>query len=284
MNTESELTTLRAEVERLQEAIAVTPKMLQLNAELLARAEQAEAERDDYKAIVAACYYAATDEYKCDLPGGIGDTPTEISILIARLKQSEVALEEANQRILDDNKAYGCELLDPAGTIWDHAKKLEAQLAETRRALADADIIAENTSLDGSREWKNETWLHRGQVLVVIERAAIDAARKQGGAKIERGDMLCECEEKLAKSEAALEEIQSALASAYNQVAPVVENFPVKPWEHIGDGRCRGQWAEDGSPYYFAVPVQLIPVFFALQKLAKLTEDAARAQQGKEQP
>jgi hypothetical protein len=46
----------------------------------------------------------------------------------------EVERENAalKQRILDDNKAYGCELMDPSGTIWDHAKRLQQENAALR--------------------------------------------------------------------------------------------------------------------------------------------------------
>lgn len=104
-----------------------------------------------------------------------------------RLEQSEAALAEAKQRILDDNEAYGCELLDPAGTIWDHAKKLEAQLAEARRDSERLDWLLK-TGLcwkgcdkeNPPEHWvvgENTEWLYgqnRGRERLD---AAIDAAR-----------------------------------------------------------------------------------------------------------
>jgi hypothetical protein len=77
--------------------------------------------------------------------------------------------------------------------------------------------------------------------------------------------------------------LDDVLASFYPAVAPLVVHYPVTPWEHMKDGRCRGSWAEDGSPYYFTVPHQLVPAFFALQLLAKLCRDidAARAKEAK---
>lgn len=76
--------------------------------------------------------------------------------------------------------------------------------------------------------------------------------------------------------------LDDVLASFYPLVAPLVEHNEVTLWEHMKDGRCRGSWAEDGSPYYFTVPHQLVPPFFALQRLAKLCrdKDAARAKEG----
>lgn len=91
--------------------------------------------------------------------------------------------------------------------------------------------------------------------------------------------------DRLKRENAALREdrdrLDDVLASFYPAVAPLVEHYPVTPWEHMKDGRCRGSWAEDGSPYYFTVPHQLVPAFFALQRLAKLCrdKDAARAKE-----
>lgn len=91
--------------------------------------------------------------------------------------------------------------------------------------------------------------------------------------------------DRLERENAALREdrdrLDDVLASFYPAVAPLVEHYPVTPWEHMKDGRCRGSWAEDGSPYYFTVPHQLVPAFFALQRLAKLCrdKDAARAKE-----
>ena len=91
----------------------------------------------------------------------------------------------------------------------------------------------------------------------------------------------------LERDNAALREdrdrLDDVLASFYPAVAPLVGHYPVTPWERMKDGRCRGSWAEDGSPYYFTVPHQLVPAFFALQRLAKLCrdKDAARAEEAK---
>jgi len=40
-------------------------------------------------------------------------------------RQLERENSALKRRILDDNKAYGCELRDPSGTIWDYAKELQ---------------------------------------------------------------------------------------------------------------------------------------------------------------
>lgn len=55
---------------------------------------------------------------------------------VKQLERENTALK---QRILDDNKAYGCEIRDPSGTIWDHAQKLQKENAALRERLHNAD-------------------------------------------------------------------------------------------------------------------------------------------------
>lgn len=71
--------------------------------------------------------------------------------------------------------------------------------------------------------------------------------------------------------------LREALGDEYQRVAPVIADYPVQPWEHLGEGRMLGTWAEDGSPYHFAIPFQLVPAFQAMQRLASLTKRPALA-------
>lgn len=82
---------------------------------------------------------------------------------------------------------------------------------------------------------------------------------------------------KLAELEAQNARLREALGDEYQRVAPVIADYPVQPWEHLGEGRMRGTWAEDGSPYHFAIPFQLVPAFQAMQRLANLTKRQALA-------
>ena len=59
--------------------------------------------------------------------------------MVDKLECENAALK---QRILDDNKAYGCELRDQAGTIWDHAKRLQKENAELRAAAVEVCALA----------------------------------------------------------------------------------------------------------------------------------------------
>ena len=62
--------------------------------------------------------------------------------------------DEWKAKYIQQNKDLGCELRDPNGTIWDHAKTLQRELAEARKwssKLADVgdDLRAE---LDEAQE------------------------------------------------------------------------------------------------------------------------------------
>ena len=78
---------------------------------------------------------------------------------------------ELKQRIVDDNKAYGCEMRDPSGTIWDHAQKLQKENAALRKDKERLDWLCMtdhwfDVPCDGN--WTPESF-----------RVAIDAARKE---------------------------------------------------------------------------------------------------------
>ncbi len=84
-------------------------------------------------------------------------------------------------------------------------------------------------------------------------------------------------EARVAELEAQNARLREALGDEYQRVAPVIADYPVQPWEHLGEGRMLGTWAEDGSPYHFAIPFQLVPAFQAMQRLANLTKRQALA-------
>lgn len=46
-------------------------------------------------------------------------------------------LAEAREALRQAHKDYGCELRDPNGTIWEHAAKLQEQLAAAKQELSD---------------------------------------------------------------------------------------------------------------------------------------------------
>ena len=91
------------------------------------------------------------------------------------LERENAALK---QRIIDDNRAYGCELRDPSGTIWDHAKRLQDENAALR---------ADKERLDWLDQKIVSSWLD-GEDFVVWDKSSpqpcsirewLDSARKE---------------------------------------------------------------------------------------------------------
>jgi hypothetical protein len=56
--------------------------------------------------------------------------------MIEFARQMERSRDEWRAKYLQQNKDLGCELRDPNGTIWDHAKQVQADLDELRRRVA----------------------------------------------------------------------------------------------------------------------------------------------------
>jgi hypothetical protein len=54
------------------------------------------------------------------------------SDLVIRMRRMERERDEWKAKFLQQNKDLGCELRDPNGTIWDHAKTLQRERDEAR--------------------------------------------------------------------------------------------------------------------------------------------------------
>jgi len=87
--------------------------------------------------------------------------PTEFA------EQLERKRDEWKQKYIQQNKDLGCEMMDPNGTIWDHAKKVQLKLsamteqrdrlAEALQKLADCDwVITLPDRMDAVRTIANE--------------------------------------------------------------------------------------------------------------------------------
>ena len=85
---------------------------------------------------------------KCDMPLGPSDVQQgmcqecRIELLHCKLAQAEETADhfkgradEYAAKLAQAHKDYGCELLDPPGTIWDHAAKVQAENAELKMRL-----------------------------------------------------------------------------------------------------------------------------------------------------
>jgi hypothetical protein len=80
----------------------------------------------------------------------------------AKLDKLEAENAALKKRIIDDNKAYGCEIRDPSGTIWDHAQILQKENAALKTALDHQMTYQRELRADRDRlDWLDKTgcWL-----------------------------------------------------------------------------------------------------------------------------
>ena len=63
---------------------------------------------------------------------------TPIATALSSIDQLRAEVERLKQKIKDDNRAYGFELRDPNGTIWEQAAKDHAR---AERAEAERDAL-----------------------------------------------------------------------------------------------------------------------------------------------
>ena len=92
------------------------------------------------------------------------ETQKQLLDVIAERDQLRARVTTLEQRILDDNKAFGCELRDPNGTIWEHADKLQKENADLRQSLenhaqANDKLVVEVADLRRDRE--DLDWLEK---------------------------------------------------------------------------------------------------------------------------
>jgi len=61
----------------------------------------------------------------------LSSIPKEVELVRKKL---ECERDGWKAKFIQQNKDLGCEMMDPDGTIWDYAKKLQAKLDEAREA------------------------------------------------------------------------------------------------------------------------------------------------------
>ena len=87
-------------------------------------------ERDDWKEVAGQhCADAAKLEQQLHALRLVCGT-TDANKFETALDRANTKIKELEARILSDNKAYGCELRDPNGTIWEYAETLKKRVAE----------------------------------------------------------------------------------------------------------------------------------------------------------
>ena len=88
---------------------------------------------------------------------------------IRNLETENAALRKEKDKL----ELERCEML----RSWDLTINHNAALVE---AFAKADVLAEHSRFDGRREWTVvETWVHPNDIIVQMDRAAFNAARKE---------------------------------------------------------------------------------------------------------
>lgn len=91
--------------------------------------------------------------------------------------QLRAKVAELEQRILDDNKAYGCELMDPNGTIWEHATRLQTEAGKEKDHIA--ALEADKRRLDWLDDRRRCTLQKITGKIGSTFRKSIDAAMKE---------------------------------------------------------------------------------------------------------
>jgi hypothetical protein len=62
-----------------------------------------------------------------------------VTMPVATVQSLERERDEWKAKCIQQNKDLGCEMMDPNGTIWDHAKTLQRDLREAREQLAEIE-------------------------------------------------------------------------------------------------------------------------------------------------
>jgi hypothetical protein len=75
---------------------------------------------------------------------------------------------------------WGGSSLTEMEELLQKTQQLQRDNAELREVLARAEVLAEYTHFDGRREWRViECWMYPNDIIVQMDRAAFNAARKE---------------------------------------------------------------------------------------------------------
>ena len=157
---------LRAEVEKWQSVAATMSAEREHNANEAGRL-RAEVER--LMATLSAIEEDGTSEHNA----AVGLRQNLVAVLAlyeraeAELARLRAEVERLTKQIKDDNRAYGCELRDPNGTIWEQAAKDHAR---AERAEAELAAIKQGHGELGKYE---QLRLKNAELHDIIERASV---------------------------------------------------------------------------------------------------------------
>ncbi len=176
-------------------------------------------------------------------------------------KELQQEIARLNQRILDDNKAYGCELRDPAGTIWDHAAQLQQEVARLTTLYNDTKTDLKLQEDANSGLWRVNEQRRR-------DNAELRAVQSKEALRLDELQAMQKAQAKLRAENAAL---LAGLRTIENCV-PALNDGEFVTLHYDGDGNELGFERHD--------PVTLVHY---MQEQARATIDAALAVEEKKQ-
>jgi len=79
-----------------------------------------------------------------------------------------------------DTQSWSNSNLTEMEELLQKMQQLQRENAALREVLARAEVLAEYTHFDGRREWRViECWMYPNDIIVQMDRAAFNAARKE---------------------------------------------------------------------------------------------------------
>jgi len=167
------------------------------------------------------------------------------SVDIDFARKLERERDEWKAKYIQQNKDLGCELRDPNGTIWDHAKTLQRELDEAREALRTGGMLniidrahheraaairerdEAREELDRGLRENQELWAsnaelteQRDSLAEVIEQLKSQLTQTQGTVTISRNGYVQELEQQRDRLAVALHEIAEAYSCCASRGAP----------------------------------------------------------------
>jgi chromosome segregation ATPase len=158
------------------------------------------------------------------------------SVDIDFARKLERERDEWKAKYIQQNKDLGCELRDPNGTIWDHAKTLQRELDEAREALRTGGMLniidrahheraaairerdEAREELDRGLRENQELWAsnaelteQRDSLAEVIEQLKSQLTQTQGTVTISRNGYVQELEQQRDRLAEALRSIKNEL-------------------------------------------------------------------------
>ena len=210
------------------------------HAEYYARLQDLERERDEWKAL--ATQYSGEREHNA------------MQALAYKAER-----DEWESKYIQQNKDLGCEMMDPNGTIWDHAKTLQRERDEARAEMAaikamlldpvevELDMIRGNIAIPARPEFSGVYDTGKAMANLIRER---DEARGQVENQKERiGEFFAALEKLISERDEARGQ-RDRLAEALEHTIKHMRhrlNCPARLAGGIHACNCQMEWAYDNA-------------------------------------